>query len=897
MAAEEREGMESSEPVGGASWTRILRKIDDYRWEIPTTYKPGMRVPGLVFADERMLRQIAEEQALEQVANVATLPGIVGYSYAMPDIHWGYGFPVGGVAAFDLEEGVISPGGVGYDVNCLAGNSKVLHEHGYCRPIEDFERCWMDERVKCVNPHTEIRSTGIVGFLRERRPKRPVFRVVTEAGHEIRATADHPFLTERGMVALERLSPGDAVSVYPFEGVPYETPSDEMLVTEEDVTRAYPGNASGLSQVVAQLRKRALLPLRMNHPAVPCLAKLAGFIQGDGSLQLTRRGRTQVAFYGRAEDLETVRRDVSAVGFMPSRVHERQRSHAITTRYGTTQFQRVEQFFHVQSSAFAVLLKCLGTTVGNKAAQDFDPPVWLERAPRWMKRLYLAAYFGAELSTPSTVPGHPYNFTSPVLSLSKHQPHLASGHRFIDYLQHWLAEFGVETTELTTRGEYVTRAGEISVRLRLQISAKPENLVRLWSTVGFEYNRRKQYLANVAVQYLSLKARALREREKSIEQTRQLRAEGLTVEAIATTVSSRHVDRRFVERTLWQPRRTGVRISATFPDFWTFVQTRTVNLGETGQVWDQVMHIEEVSFDSPVYDFTVADSNHNFIANSFVVSNCGVRLIRTNLIEEDVRPHLEQVVNVLFHAVPSGVGATGSVKLEVSRLDHALRDGARWAVEQGYGRREDLETCEAGGALPQADPDKLSPQAKSRGKAQVGTLGSGNHFLEVQVVDQLFDAAAAETLGLFPGQIVVFVHCGSRGLGHQVCTDYLRVSERANAQQYHIHLVDRQLACVPFRSPEGQDYFGAMCAAANFAWANRQLITHWVREAFERVFGRSERDLGMDLVYDVAHNIAKVEEYEVNGRRMPVCVHRKGATRAFPPGHPEVPARYRGKVG
>jgi len=162
------------------------------------------------------------------------------------------------------------------------------------------------------------------------------------------------------------------------------------------------------------------------------------------------------------------------------------------------------------------------------------------------------------------------------------------------------------------------------------------------------------------------------------------------------------------------------------------------------------------------------------------------------------------------------------------------------------------------------------------------------------VVDQLFDAAAAETLGLFPGQIVVFVHCGSRGLGHQVCTDYLRVSERANAQQYHIHLVDRQLACVPFRSPEGQDYFGAMCAAANFAWANRQLITHWVREAFERVFGRSERDLGMDLVYDVAHNIAKVEEYEVNGRRMPVCVHRKGATRAFPPGHPEVPARYRG---
>jgi tRNA-splicing ligase RtcB len=273
--------------------------------------------------------------------------------------------------------------------------------------------------------------------------------------------------------------------------------------------------------------------------------------------------------------------------------------------------------------------------------------------------------------------------------------------------------------------------------------------------------------------------------------------------------------------------------------------------------------------------------------------DCGVRLIRTNLTEDETRPHLQKLVDRLFHAVPSGVGATGHVKLEASRLDHALRDGARWAVEQGYGRRDDLETCEAGGALPQADPEKVSAQAKSRGKAQVGTLGSGNHFLEVQVVDQIFDAVAAATLGLEAGQIVVFVHCGSRGLGHQVCTDYLRIAERANTQKYHIHLVDRQLACVPFRSAEGQDYFGAMCAAANFAWANRQLITHWVREAFEQVFGRSERDLGMDLVYDVAHNIAKVEEYEVDGRPVRVCVHRKGATRAFPPGHPEVPARYR----
>ncbi|MDR5694497.1 MAG: RtcB family protein [Armatimonadota bacterium] len=273
--------------------------------------------------------------------------------------------------------------------------------------------------------------------------------------------------------------------------------------------------------------------------------------------------------------------------------------------------------------------------------------------------------------------------------------------------------------------------------------------------------------------------------------------------------------------------------------------------------------------------------------------NCGVRLIRTDLHEEDVQPRLEELVRELFKNVPSGVGSEGKVRVDMHEINTVLVKGAKWAVEKGYGWPEDLEVIEANGALPQADPDKVSDQAKQRGKAQIGTLGSGNHFLEVQVVDQIYDWEAARALGLHgPGQIVVFVHCGSRGLGHQVCTDYLRVSERALAK-YGIKLPDRQLACVPIQSPEGGDYFAAMCAAANFAWANRQMITHWVRESFARVFGRSPQELGMHLVYDVAHNIAKIEEYEVEGKRIQVCVHRKGATRAFPPGHPEVPAKYR----
>lgn len=273
--------------------------------------------------------------------------------------------------------------------------------------------------------------------------------------------------------------------------------------------------------------------------------------------------------------------------------------------------------------------------------------------------------------------------------------------------------------------------------------------------------------------------------------------------------------------------------------------------------------------------------------------DCGVRMIRTNLTEDEVRPQIERLTDVLFSTVPSGVGVGGRVKASMTEIDDVLSKGARWAVSKGYGVARDLEVIEAGGALERASPEDVSTQAKQRGRGQIGTLGSGNHFLEVQVVDEIFDRAAAEAMGIGgDGQIVVLIHSGSRGLGHQVCTDHLRVCERA-AKGFGISLVDRQLACVPLKSDEGQSYFGAMCAAANFAWANRQVMTHLVRESFERVFKRGWEQLGIELVYDVAHNIGKIEEYEVEGRRRRVCVHRKGATRAFPPGHPEVPERYR----
>jgi tRNA-splicing ligase RtcB len=273
--------------------------------------------------------------------------------------------------------------------------------------------------------------------------------------------------------------------------------------------------------------------------------------------------------------------------------------------------------------------------------------------------------------------------------------------------------------------------------------------------------------------------------------------------------------------------------------------------------------------------------------------SCGVRLVRTALAEAQVRDKLQALVDALFVNVPSGIGSLGRIKVGMGEIDDVLKGGSRWAVQKGHGWPEDLEVTESQGALPAADPDAVSDAAKKRGRGQIGTLGSGNHFLEVQVVDQIYDVHAAEVLGLGPvGQVVVFVHVGSRGLGHQVCTDYLRTAERS-AREHNISLVDRQLACMPFQSAEGQSYVGAMSAAANFAWANRQMITHWIREVFGRVFHQSPEELGMTLVYDVAHNIGKIEEYEVDGQVQRLVVHRKGATRAFPPGHPEIPERYR----
>lgn len=268
--------------------------------------------------------------------------------------------------------------------------------------------------------------------------------------------------------------------------------------------------------------------------------------------------------------------------------------------------------------------------------------------------------------------------------------------------------------------------------------------------------------------------------------------------------------------------------------------------------------------------------------------NCGVRLVRTNLNEPEVRERLKPLIDQLFRDVPCGMGTRGRISLADTEIQDVLRDGAVWTVEHGYGEARDPEFAEAGGRLKGALPEKVSDRAKKRGAGQLGTLGSGNHFLEVLYVEAVHDEPAAAAMGLAGEQVVVLIHSGSRGLGHQVCTDYVALMNEV-MPRYGIVLPDRQLACVPIQSEEGQAYLGAMKAAANFAWANRQAILHFVRAAFRRIFGDSAT---LDLIYDVCHNIAKQEVHEVDGQQRDVLVHRKGATRAFPAGHPEIPKAY-----
>jgi tRNA-splicing ligase RtcB len=272
--------------------------------------------------------------------------------------------------------------------------------------------------------------------------------------------------------------------------------------------------------------------------------------------------------------------------------------------------------------------------------------------------------------------------------------------------------------------------------------------------------------------------------------------------------------------------------------------------------------------------------------------NCGVRLLASRIEYESVKDHLSSLADSLNRLCPSGVGKKGHLKLKISELDKVCTDGSRWALSNGFASEQDVRRTEEGGRLDGADPSKVSKRAKERGQQQLGTLGAGNHFIEVDVIDQVFNTQAAQTMGLIPGSLVVMIHCGSRGFGHQICTDYVREFQAA-VKRYAIVLPDRELVCAPLNTPEGRNYLGAMRCAANFAFTNRQILAHFARQAFEEALGGKIPNWHLHQVYDIAHNMGKIETHHVDGKPVEVCVHRKGATRAFGPGFQGLPSEYR----
>jgi tRNA-splicing ligase RtcB len=881
-------------------WQGPLEKIDDFRWRIPKSYKPGMRVDGIIYADEKLLKDIRHDKAAEQVANVAFLPGIVNASLAMPDMHWGYGF-------------------------CLTKDTQVLGNLGFYRPIADFEKDWSNLSIKNIDSTSKkVVESSISRFLKL-RPKE-VFKVITKVGHEIKATGDHPLLTPLGMRPIRELSFSDKVAIFPFQGVHYQEPSHKIIISESDIKKTLiklgrKPNTPRFEIILQKLKERNLLFLAYNHPKLAYILKIMGFIFGDGTMNfIGDKGDGILSFTGKPKDLEEVRKDLEKIDYTPSPIHYRK----IKSTQSNDKYYHSYSFV-VNASSLVVLLQTLGVPWGSKVNQVYRIPRWLFKAPLWQKRLFLASLFGCELRMPHRRLGRRGYFNAPVFPMAKSEKLIKNGNDFLNDISRLLKEFAVKIIYIEKRRRHINTKGEASWALELIISPKPENLLSLWGKIGFEYNSERAFMANVATQYLKLKLKILEEKKEAIRITiPNLLKKGLSYQRVALQLAGNPLTERFITDTCYELNKGNKvipRIPASFPVFKEYMENVTQGLGASGMVWDEVQKIEKFPYQDFVYDFTVSHPDHNFIADSFVVSNCiggvaatdiendgvispagigfdiccGVRLLKTNFQYEEIKNKIRDLVYRLFSDVPAGVGSKGDIRVGAREEREILVKGAKWAVEKGYGTQEDLECTEEYGAIAGADPAAVSDRAYERGKAQSGTLGSGNHFLEIQVIDQLYDRGICDELGLTLGQITLMIHSGSRGLGYQVCDDYTRSMIHC-LQKYNINVPDRQLACAPVNSPEGKAYLGAMRCAANYAWANRQCLMYLTRKVFEKFFGMSWEKIGMYLIYDVAHNIAKIEKHIVGGKEKTLCVHRKGATRAFPSGHPALPQRYK-KIG
>ncbi len=859
-------------------------KVGDWEYRIDKESVDGLQVPVRIFANDELIQKIQTDRTLLQATNVASMPGIVSHGVVLPDGHEGYGFPVGGVAAMDVKDGMISPGGVGYDINCLHPSTRVSREEGTWKRIDKIadndNTLSFDTKTKST-----IKTTPILTL--RKKNKGTIFKITTRFGREILVTGDHPLLTDKGMVNANSVSTGTRLVSHGFEGLEYTEPEQSLIYSSTDIGEAMTklgiserGNAK--SQVLKYLNKLGLVELKATSSKLPKLLKLMGIILSDGTVP---QGNRYVSIYAKPADLKSIKNDLSDLG-IPSIILSRKRDHTIKSHYGKGKFKTVEHSLKITSKGFRVILHALGMPSGNRSTKRYRLPVWIKALEPWQKRLFITAYFGGELTKPISNNG--YNFSMPALSVSKVEGLIDNAFEIVNDIREILTSLGVRTSKpRVVDGYSYSGKNGTTKAVRLSIESNTDNMLRFLSTVGYAYNKEKEGLASIASLYLRFIGEVRKQRDGARTTARKMYANGVGSRQILETISGDYYTSSFIEHSIWTKRKSArtwgvIRLKE-------FIQE--ISIGN-GYGWDQISKIERVGYDGYVYDLTINDHNHNFLANGIVVSNCGVRLIRTSLSEDQVRAKLKEVVTDLFNSIPSGVGSKGAIKLSKPELDEVLVKGVDWAIANGYGTSQDKESCEENGQMKGADPNKVSERARKRGAPQLGSLGSGNHFLEIQKVSEVHDEQAAERMGLTKGTVTILIHCGSRGFGHQVCSDYLRTCEQA-LQKYNISLKDRELACVPNSSEEGESYRRAMACAMNFAWANRQMITNWTRKSFERVFGQSESDLDMRLVYDVAHNIAKTETHKVDGGKRRVVVHRKGATRAYPAGKEEIPQRYR----
>jgi tRNA-splicing ligase RtcB len=851
-----------------------LIKISNYIWEIPKSFRDDMEVPARIFASEEMLDELFKDRSLWQLVNLTTLPGIHKYGLVMPDVHEGYGSPVGGVAAFDFNEGIVSPGICGYDINCLHPDTLIHLNFSTYLKIKDLKD---NLNILLLNKQTKtLEETNILMFLRRKEKK--ILVIKTKFGNKILVSLDHPIYTLEGMKEAKDLKIGDFVITFPFKGVKYEKPKKKLILSKENFIKFCKQNGitnkgSALSQIVDYLVKRKLLPLYTNSETLPYILKIFGYALGDGNLS---KNFENFAVWGELEDLEKIKEDLEKIKIKVY-LFSRKRKHKFTNTYSKTyEFEEVEHCLRIPKS-LGLLLAYLGYPTGKKTEIEFNLPKWFEYLTLWQKRLFLASFFGAELSNPRTI--NKFNFNRLALNINKNKNLIKNGLEFLENLRKMLKEFNIETSGI----KIIEKLGipNKTVGLRFFINSNPQNLLKFFETVGFEYSIKKQRLANLAIAYLKYKEKIIKQRKEIREKIKKIYLENkIPKRELVKVFANSFINERFIERSLWEET-NDVRIAFNFPSFEEFSKT---SLYGDLFVIDEIEEINEKEYNGYVYDLTVNHRDHNFIANSFVVSNCGVRLLVSPFFHQEIKDKIPKLTEEIFKQVPSGVGRGGFWKLNNDEMKKVLTEGAKWVVKIGYGTEEDLQATESYGKLDGADSDVVSKTAKDRGRDQLGTIGAGNHFVEVQKVAEVFDEGIAKKLGLEKNKVCVLIHCGSRGLGHQVATDYIREALRYLDKQ-EIDLVDRELAYLPYSHSIGQDYLSAMKASANFAFANRQLITYEVRKAFKKVFGK---EIELKQIYDVAHNIIKIEEYD--GKKL--LVHRKGATRAFWQGHLELPQKY-----